>query len=410
MYPRLLEGALRESLADTPAVFVAGARQTGKSTLVRGFGRRAGGWTYRTFDDLETLASARADPQGLVARLGDRAILDEVQRAPELLVPLKASIDADRRPGRFILTGSANVLALPRVAESLAGRMEILTLWPLAQSELERTTPRFVDACFDGWPDRLRPTPADRGALAARMLRGGFPEAAGRLRDRARGRWFGAYLSTLLQRDLRDLAAIERIAEVPRLLEAVAARTGSLLNVADVGRALGINHMTLKRYLALLEALYLVVRLPPWFENAGKRLTRTPKLHLVDSGLLAYLLGLDAAGLAARPAGMGPLAETFVVAELLRIAPVSSTCPRLFHFRTGSGHEVDVVLEDRRRRLVGVEVKASASVTADDFRGLRTFQEVAGKRFACGVLLHAGREILPFGPRLWAAPISSLWG
>ena len=409
MLGRLLEASLRASVADTPAVFVAGARQSGKSTLVRSFAGGRAAWPYRTLDDLATLASARADPQGFVEALGERAILDEVQRAPELFIPLKRSIDADRRPGRFILTGSANVLVLPRVAESLAGRMEILTLWPLAQAEFEGTAPGFVDACFAGRPDRLQPVPADRASLIGRMLRGGYPEAASRSREDARERWFDAYLSTLLQRDLRELAAIERIAEIPRLLEAVAHRTGGPLNVADLGRALGINHMTLKRYLALLEALYLVVRLPPWFENAGKRLTRTPKLYLNDPGLLAHLLGLDAGGLASRPADAGPLAETFVVTELLKLAPVSATRPRLFHLRTSAGHEVDVVLESRRRQLVGVEVKAGATVTSADFKGLRVLQELAGKRFECGVVLYAGREILPFGPKLWAAPMASLW-
>jgi predicted AAA+ superfamily ATPase len=409
MLSRLLEARLRASVADTPAVFVAGARQSGKSTLVRSFAGDGAAWRYRTLDDLDTLASARTDPQGFVEALGDRAILDEVQRAPELFIPLKRSIDADRRPGRFILTGSANVLVLPRVAESLAGRMEILTLWPLAQAELVGTAAGFVDACFAGRPDRLQPAPTDRAALIERLLRGGYPEAASRAREDARERWFDAYLSTLLQRDLRELAAIERIAEIPRLLEAVASRTGGLLNVADLGRALGINHMTLKRYLALLEALYLVVRLPPWFENAGKRLTRTAKLYLNDAGLLAHLLGLDAGGLANRPADAGPLAETFVVTELLKLAPVSSTRPRLFHLRTSSGHEVDVVLESRRRQLVGVEVKAGATVTSADFKGLRVLQELAGKRFECGVLLYAGRDILPFGPKLWAAPMAALW-
>lgn len=409
MLGRLLEASLRASVADTPAVFVAGARQSGKSTLVRSFAGGGAAWPYRTLDDLATLASARTDPQGFVESLGERAILDEVQRAPELFIPLKRSIDADRRPGRFILTGSANVLALPRVAENLAGRMEILTLWPLAQTELEGAGAGFVDACFAGRPDRLLPVPVDRASLIGRMLRGGYPEAAGRSREDARERWFDAYLSTLLQRDLRELAAIERIAEIPRLLEAVAIRTGGLLNVADLGRALGINHMTLKRYLALLEALYLVVRLPPWFENAGKRLTRTAKLYLNDAGLLAHLLGLDAGGLANRPADGGPLAETFVVTELLKLAPVSTIRPRLFHFRTSAGHEVDVVLESHRRQLVGVEVKAGATVTSADFKGLRILQELAGKRFECGVVLYAGRELLPFGPKLWAAPMASLW-
>lgn len=410
MYSRLLEAALREAIADTPAVFLAGARQVGKSTLVRGLGRGADRWTWRTFDDLDTLAAARTDPEGFVEALGDHAILNEVQRAPELFIPLKRAIDEDRRPGRFVLTGSANVLALPRVAESLAGRMEILTLWPLAQAEIEGRPPAFVDACFSDGVGRLRPPAVDRGALIARLLRGGYPEAASRSGSTARGRWFDAYLATLLQRDLRDLADIERIAEIPRLLEGVASRTGSLLNVADLGRALGINHMTLKRYLALLEALYLVVRLPPWFENVGKRLARTPKLHLNDSGLLAHLLGLDAEGLAARPTDAGPLVETFVVGELLKLAAVAAVRPRLFHFRTSAGHEVDVVMESRRRQLVGVEVKAGATLSEADFKGLRALQEVVGKRLECGVVLYAGREILPFGPRLWAAPISVLWG
>jgi len=410
MYGRLLEAALRTAVSDTPAVFVAGARQTGKSTLVQSLSRRGAAWGYRTFDDLGTLASARADPHGFVESLGDKAILDEVQRAPEVFLPLKRTIDEDRRPGRFVLTGSANVLALPRVAESLAGRMEILTLWPLAQSEIEGTTPAFVDACFAGRLELLRPAPTGRASLLGRMLRGGYPEAAARSRDDARGRWFDAYVTTLLQRDLRDLAAIEQLAEIPRLLESIAIRTGGPLNVADLGRALGINHMTLKRYLALLETLFLVVRLPPWFENAGKRLARTPKLYLNDSGLLAHLLGFDASGLAARPADAGPLAETFVVMELHKLAPISSIRPRLFHFRTSAGQEVDVVMESRRRQLVGLEVKAGATVTASDFRGLRILQEIAGTRFECGVVLHAGREILPFGPRLWAVPMEALWG
>ena len=409
MYHRLLEAALGVAVSDTSAVFVAGARQTGKSTLVQAFARRGGAWTYRTLDDLGSLASARSDPHGFIESLGERAIVDEVQRAPEVFLPLKRAIDEDRRPGRFILTGSANVLALPRAAESLAGRMEIFTLWPLAQSEIEGTRPGFIEACFAGRPDGLRPAPSDRASLLGRMLRGGYPEAASRSRDDARGRWFDAYLSTLLQRDLRDLAAIEQLAEVPRLLESVAARTGGLMNVADLGRSLGLSHMTLKRYLVLLETLYLLIRLPPWFENAGKRLTRTPKLYLNDAGLLAHLLGFDAGGLSSRPADLGPLAETFVVTELHKLAPVSSIRPRLFHFRTSAGQEVDVVMENRRRDLVGVEVKAGATITAADFKGLRVLQEVAGRRFACGVALYTGREILPFGPKLWAVPMGTLW-
>lgn len=409
MIPRLLSGALRHALTDTPAVFVAGARQAGKSTLVETVATPGSGFTYKTLDDLGTLAAARGDPQGFVDGLGERAVLDEVQRAPGLLLPLKRAIDQGRRPGRFVLTGSANVLTLPRAAESLAGRMEVLTLWPLAQCELEGTTSGFLDACFQGRPQALTPAPLDRQGLLRRLVRGGYPEATARLEGVDRDRWFEAYLSTLLQRDLRDLAAIERLAEVPRLLGAVAARAGGPLNVADLGRAVGLANMTLQRYLTLLEALYLVFRLPAWSENLGKRLARAPKLHLADAGLMAHLLGLDEAGLAARPATVGPLLETFVAAELLRLAPHATARPRLHHLRTSAGAEVDLVLEARGGHLVGVEVKAGGAASTDDFRGLRFLQEAVGDRLRCGVVLHAGREVVPFGARLWALPLSALW-
>jgi uncharacterized protein len=409
MFRRLLETSLDAALADTPAAFVAGARQTGKSTLVQGLAKRDRSWTYRTFDDLATLASAHSDPQGFVEALGDRAVLDEVQRAPGILLPLKLAIDQDRRPGRFVLTGSANVLALPRAAESLAGRMEVLTLWPLTQAELEGAQPGFIDACFDDKPSTLPASPVDRDALVRRLVRGGYPEAVSRAGDPARRRWFDAYLATLLQRDLRDLAAVEQVVAVPRILEAAAARTGGPLNVADLGRSLGLNQMTLRRYLVLLEALFLIFRLPPWFENLGKRLAKTPKLYLNDAGLLAHLLGLDPAGLASRPLDLCQLLESFVVAELLRLAPHSSNQPRLHHLRTSDGIEVDVVLEARRHQLVGVEVKAASTVSAADFRGLRFLKDAVGERLRCGVVLYTGRETLPFGPRLWAVPVSALW-
>lgn len=394
-------------MEDTPAIFLAGARQTGKSTLARKF--QSEGFGYWTFDDLGTLASARTDPEGFVAAIDGPAVLDEVQRAPGLFLPLKASIDRDRRPGRFLLTGSADVLALPRVAETLAGRMEVLTLWPLAQAEVEGVQPGFVDACFAGRPAHLRPGPASREDLVRRLLAGGYPEALARRREEARTRWFDAYVTSLLQRDVRDLAAIEGIAELPRLLQSLAARTGGPLNVADLGRRLGSSHMTLRRYLALLAALHLVVSLPPWFENLGKRLAKAPKLYLDDAGLLAHLLGIDREGLVAKPVELGPLLETFAVMEILKTAPVSRTRPAAFHFRTSAGEEVDLLLESRRRDLVGIEVKAGATVGAADFKSLRLLQRLVGERLRCGVLLYLGRQVLPFGPGLWAMPISALW-
>jgi hypothetical protein len=390
-------------------VVLTGARQVGKRTLVQAFARRDHGWSYRSFDDLETLVSARADPQGFVLALGQRALLDEIQRVPEVCDALRRSIDMDRRSGRFVLTSSADLVALPRIAGSLTGRMEVLTLWPLAQAELEGTAPAFIDACFAGRPDHLRPAPLDRGGLLQRALLGGYPEASSRGRDEARRRWFDGYLATLLQRDLRDLASLERQADVPRLLEAVAARTGGPLNVADLGRLVGMNQMTAQRYLALLEALFLLVRLPAWVEEVGLRLARAPKLYLSDAGLASHLLGLEAERLASRPVDAARLAETFVVTELFKLAAVSASRPHLHHLRTSTGLEVDVVMESRRHQLVGIDVKAGASVGEADFKALRLLRDRTGRHFECGVVLHAGRDVRAFGPRLWALPISALW-
>jgi hypothetical protein len=367
------------------------------------------GVSYRSFDDLGTLAAAKADPEGFVDSLGTRTILDEVQRAPELFLPIKASVDRDRRPGRFLLTGSANVLILPSVSEGLVGRMEVLTLWPLAQAELRRVRPAFVDACFAGHPERLKLPTLGREDLHRLVAAGGYPEVLSRPTPEARARWFQGYLTTLIQRDVRDLAAIEGLAQLPRLLQTVAARSGSALNVADLGRALGVNQMTLKRYLTLFETLFLLLPLPPWFENLGKRLAKTPKLFLNDSGLLAHLLGLDVEGLQADPARLGPVLETFVVTELTKTAPWSKAAPTLFHLRTADGREVDVLLENRKRELVGVEVKASATVTESDFRGLKLLQQLVADRLKAGVLLYGGQRLLPFGPRLCAMPLQALW-
>ena len=405
MYKRNLFTAMQRALGDTPVVFLAGARQTGKSTLVQGL---EGEFVYRTFDDLSVLAAAQADPVGFIDSLGATAILDEIQRVPELLLPIKATVDRDRRPGRFVLTGSAKVLALPKVAESLAGRMEVLTLWPLAQSELAATQPGFVDACFQGRPEQLRIPSIERSALLDSIAAGGYPEALSRGISESRTRWFDAYLQTLIQRDVRDLAAIEGLAQLPRLLSLVAARTGSPMNVADLGRTLGLGQVTLRRYLTLFETLFLLVQLPPWFENLGKRLAKTPKLYLNDPGLLLHLLGADPGGLRQSPV-LGAIVESFAVMELVKTAPWSRARPSLFHMRTSTGTEVDVILEDRSRRLVGIEVKASQTVGASDFQGLRMMKTLVGDRFSCGVVLYTGKEVLPFGPGLWALPLSALW-
>jgi predicted AAA+ superfamily ATPase len=368
------------------------------------------GFSYRSFDDLGVLDSAKADPEGFVASLGDRAVLDEIQRVPELLMPIKASVDRDRRPGRFVLTGSANVLTLPRVSESLAGRMEVLPLWPLSQAEMAGVDPGFLDACFQGRPQSLKWVQSDRQDLVDRAIRGGYPEVVARADPEARTRWFDAYLTTLIQRDLRDLSQLEGIAHLPRLLQGVAQRAGSPMNIADLGRTLGMNQVTLKRHMTLLETIFLMVQLPPWFDNLGKRLAKTPKVYFNDSGLLAHLLGLEPEGFSVLPAQFGAVLENFVVMELAKMAGQVRARPALLHMRTSDGAEVDIVLENRRRDIVGLEVKAAVTVSESDFKSLRMFQSALGARMKCGVVLYAGREALPFGPGLWAMPVQSLWG
>jgi len=336
-------------------------------------------------------------------------ILDEVQRAPELFRAIKASVDRRRKPGRFLLTGSAQALVLPKVSESLAGRMEVLTLWPFSQGEIEASEEGFVDACFasefkarkvasEGWP-----------TLAERIARGGFPEAVARAAGARRRAWFDAYVQTILERDVRDLSNVTGLRELPTLLRLAATRTMGLLNFADLARDAVMPQTTLMRYWSLLEVTFLLRLLPPWSASLGKRLVKTPKVVFGDSGLLCHLLGLDAARLQGDDLMTGAVLESFVAGELTRLITWSETRPALFHYRTHTQQEVDFVLEDARGRLVGIEVKKTASPSSSDFKGLRHLREMTGKRFLRGALLYTGAESVSFGEGLHALPVSALW-
>ena len=398
------------ALARSPVVFLNGARQTGKSTLAKALAGGPHPASYITLDDATTLAAAQADPAGFVAGLDGPVVMDEVQREPRLFLPIKAAVDRDRRPGRFLLTGSASVMALPQLAHALVGRVEILTLWPFSQGELEGHGDDFVDAIFRSRvaaPARTgtrRSTPIER-----RLLTGGFPEVATRKTNAGRRAWFASYTTTILQREVRDLANIEGLAVLPSLLRLLAARAATLLNTSELSRSTGIPNTTLKRYLALLEATFLIQPLPAWSANLSKRLVRAPKLLLCDTGLLAHLLGVDARRLAAERALVGALLENFVAMELAKQASWSEVRPAIHHFRTHAGEEVDVVLEDAAGRVVGIEVKAAATVGARDLRGLRALAEALGKKFVRGVVLYTGTEVIPFGERVHAVPLEALW-
>ena len=407
---RLVRPLLEEALTDTPVVLVHGPRQCGKTTLARSVGDAAG-YAYRTFDDEAVREAAGADPVGFVAALPDRVVLDEVQRVPELFTTLKAAVDRDRRPGRFLLTGSANVLLLPRLADSLAGRMEVLRLHPFSQHELERApAPTFVDRLFQGDLGTVA-APGGRLAegLAERIAAGGYPAALARASGRRRAAWYRAYVETLVQRDVRDLARIRSLDALPRLLAVVASQTAHLLNVADLAGPFQLTRPTIRDYVTLLEQVFLVEELPPWHSNRLSRLVKTAKLHAGDTGLACALLGLDAESLWADRARYGQLLETFVFGELRRQASGSAAPLAFHHLRDRDGTEVDLVLEQSGRRLAGVEVKASATVRAKDFRGLKKLQEAVGDRFVAGVVLYDGEGVLPFGEGLWAVPFGALW-
>lgn len=408
MLQRNITQYLLDALADTPVLLLNGARQTGKSTLAQSIAEQAHPARYVTLDTASVLASVRHDAAGFLAGTDGAVVIDEVQRAPELFPAIKAEVDRRRKPGRFLLTGSTNVLLVPHLSESLTGRMEILNLWPFSQGELAGIREAFVDALFaDKFP--LQDARADSPpALHDRIITGGYPEAITRTKEDRRRAWFESYITTILQRDIRDLANIEGLTSLPRLLSIIAARSPALLNFSELSRTLAMPQSTLKRYMTLLEATFLIQLIPAWSGNLTKRLVKTSKLVMSDTGLAAHLIGLDRKRLAA--GGMiGPLLENFVIMELKKQMTWSATKPQMFHFRTQSGQEVDVVLEDRSGNLVGIEVKASATVHAHDFKGLRALAETADRRFLRGIVFYTGAESIPFGESLTALPVHLLW-
>ena len=407
MYARHVRARLEAALTDTPVTLVVGPRQVGKSTLVRAVIAERPDATYLTLDDLTAQSAARSDPEGFIAGLRGTVAIDEIQRAPELLLAIKAAVDRDRRPGRFVLTGSTNILALPAISDALTGRIDVIRLRPLSQGELAGVTETFLDRVVAS-SSRLDAPPIGRDDLVARILAGGYPEALGRVGER-RDAWFESYITTIVQRDVRDISRVEDLGALPRLLRLLASRVAGLLNVADVSRSLGVPLTTVNRYLAILEAIMLVEPIPAWSANLGRRLVRAPKVGLVDSALVAHLQGMTAARVLAEPDRLGPLLEAFVVEEIRRQLTWRPAAPTLFHYRDGSGNEVDIVLEQRDGSIVGIEVKAAATVTTADTKGLRALARAVGERFVRGVVLYTGGAVVPLGDRLVAAPITALW-
>jgi hypothetical protein len=406
MFERFVERRAKEALSDTPVVLIVGPRRAGKTTLVRKMAEA--GRTYITLDDQTVLDAARSDPTGFIRGL-DHAVVDEIQRAPDMLLAIKKTVDEDYRPGRFLLTGSANVLTLPRVADSLAGRMETIRMLPLARAEISGATPTFLERLFAGKLEGDIDTIVGDDLIRLALL-GGFPEAISRDSERRRQDWARSYLTSVLTRDLKDIADIEKLTELPKFVRLLAEHSGQLVNYSQFGAGINVSHKTGQRYVALLEQVFLVATLQPWFTNALKRIVKTPKLHFLDSGLLAAARGLSFDRVKANRELFGALLESFVFSEILKLMSASDMRLTPYHFRDQQMHEVDIVLERDDGMIVGVEVKASATVKSSDFAGLRTLAEACKKRFAYGVVLYDSADLVPFGERLAAAPLSCLWG
>jgi len=408
MYTRSAEALVQHALADTRIVFVMGARQVGKSTLTRKVAAEVGIPTSVTLDDQATREAALTDPTGFVAGLRRPALIDEVQRAPDLLLAIKHDVDEHAaEAGRYLLTGSANVVTSRKVKDALTGRMEIVHLWPLSQTEIHSGSVNFVDQLFAGSPPQIAAAPLGRDAFVPTVAAGGYPEA--RLRSGTRRqRWFASYLETTLDRDLRDITDARKLEEMPRLLRYLAAQAANLLSYRNVAGKLDLSHETVKEYVGLLQTLFLVKVLPAWRPGIGAREVHTPKAYLLDSGLLAHLLGADERRIRGDDQVTGKLLENFVVTEVLKHVDWATVDTTPYHYRRRED-EIDLILESRSGDVVAVEVKAAASLRSKDWQPMEKLRSARGNRFKAGVVVYAGEQTLPLGNRLWAVPISGLW-
>jgi predicted AAA+ superfamily ATPase len=406
MYPRFARARVEEALSDTRVVLISGPRQSGKTTLATEIASDK--TPFLTLDDANVLRSATDDPVGFVRGL-ERAVIDEVQRAPDLLLAIKNLVDDDKTPGRFLLTGSANLMTIPKVADSLAGRMEVVRLFPLSLAYIFGTKTIFIDQAFA----RKAPN-ADKmivgDDLTRNVLSGGYPEALGRARWSRKQDWYHGYLDAIVQRDVRDVAQIEQLAIMPKLMSALAEHAGQLVNYTGIGAGLDLNHVTTQKSVSVYESLYLVHTLQPWFTNRLKRLTKSPKLHFLDAGLLAAMRDILPDQVRKDKTSFGAILETFVVSELRKIASWSEQRCTFSHFRDKDKNEVDIVLENRRGEVVGIEVKSSATVSAADFSGMRKLADACGEKFVQGMVLYDHDKVVPFGENMFAAPLSCLWG
>lgn len=407
MYTRFIEDEINSYLKIMPVLLIMGARQTGKTTLVE-FIANNKNYNYITFDDELTLSNAIRDPSGWLMSLQKPLIIDEVQRVPEMFLSIKRDVDQNRIPGRYILTGSANPLLLPRLGDSLAGRMGIVNMYPFSFAEIFQSKEKFIENIFlEEMPNQIFQK-LDVLQFFKKLLFGGFPpvQGFGDLEDVKR--WIRSYLQTIMQRDLKNLSNIEAIYEMPRLFKLLATRSSMLLNVADISRTLGMINVTISRYLYLLETLFFINLLPAWFSNRGKRIIKSPKVHLCDTAILANLLEVDENRIQNDPTLCGQFLETFVFSELIKQKSWSKIKIDIFHFRH-TNREVDFVLEKNDGTLIGIEVKCTRKIKDDDLKGLKFLKKIAKNKFKKGIILHFADRIENVEDNIFSMPIQALW-
>ncbi len=408
MFKRFMEHRIHEALQDTPVVYVMGPRQSGKTTVVKNIINDD--WIYITFDDFTQLNLVKSDPIGYIRNLpeGKSIVLDEVQRLPELFVSIKQSVDECRIPGRFLLTGSANALLLPKLSDSLAGRMETISLMTLSEYEILDKTPSFLNIILNG----VAPTTKEirvRNHVIHRIVSGCFPEPIQRDKESRVQAWYKAYMQTLIQKDIRDLGCIEHHHDMEKLLSILSLYSGKLINFSEIGEKVGLDRGTVKKYMALLEQLFLIDTLPPWHTNAYKRLVKTHKLHMVDTGIICAIRGLHQEKLRSHPELYGALLETFVYNELKKQSNFTDEKLTFSHYRDKDQVEIDIIIENTFDEIIAIEVKAAATIYSKDLTGLKKLRELTKERFKIGIILYDGDHTTSFGENLYAVPIAALW-
>lgn len=409
VYPRFLTDTLRQRRDNYPVVLLVGPRQSGKTTLTRKLGVELG-IGYSSFDDINNLISVQMDPISYLNALNKPIILDEVQRAPEIFLPIKVDVDNNRIPGRYMLTGSANPLVVPKLGDALTGRMALCTMWPLSRGEIVGIRGSFLDDIFTDIQWNKEYTRLDQDKLIELLFIGGFPALNNTDDVQYRRNWCNDYLSLALQKDINDLSKIEGLAHLPALLHGLAARVGSTHNLEELSRITKTAGTTVRRYIQLLESLFLLYRLPAWGKTVDKRLVRSPKVYFSDTALLLHVLNLSTEQLQTTPNLLGHIFENFVVMECVKQATWSKISPMLSHYRQEGekGTEVDIVLESFGK-VVGIEIKLSSVIRSDDVKGLKSLKDLVGDAFYQGFVLYMGDKVLSLGERLYAVPVSALW-